>query len=81
LHDLTELARFPRSFIQVRERENTQAAVGDLQLTRGRLEEDQILRFPHVGALETGDDGDVDVVFADSVDETLRNGVAAHDAA
>jgi len=39
----------------------------------------KVLSFAHVCALETSDDGDVDCLVGDGVDETLGNGVATDD--
>jgi len=47
---------------------------------RRQREEYQSLSFQHVGALKTGDDGNIDVLTTDCVDETLCDGVAADDA-
>ena len=41
----------------------------------------ELLGLLHVCALETGHDGDVDCLIGDGVDETLGDGVAAHDTA
>jgi len=40
----------------------------------------EILSFYHLGALETGDDGNVDVLAGNCVDETLCDGVATDNA-
>jgi hypothetical protein len=39
----------------------------------------KLLSFAHVCALETSDDGDVDCLVGDCIDETLGNGVTADD--
>jgi len=70
LDDLAQLHRLLSSSLEIINRENLEARVVN-----------ELVGLLHVGALQTGNDGDLEVERLDDSDQTLGDGIAAHNTA